>query len=130
MGGDDNSVQTSMTTMAREYMSDSFVTDSGSIIPMDSSSGAIHLTASCPPLGPALFEVEADAWGDSIWAVTGASPKSHRTALLLSSMRMLDCASSMRDVTKRVKFTYSFEAPVYHMPRMKVVQAAGNIYEL
>lgn len=50
---------------------------------MDNRSGAIHLMV------PALFTV--DAWADSASAVMEASPKSHRTALLLSSMRMLGC---------------------------------------
>ena len=85
-----------MTTMAREYMSDSFVTltavGAGSGFPsnMDSRSGAIHL------MEPALFTVEACA--DSASAVMDASPKSHRTAFLLSSMRMFGCTYIMSDV--------------------------------
>ena len=81
--------RTSMTTMAREYMSDSFVTltafGAGSGFPsnMDSRSGAIHL------MDPALFTVEACA--DSASAVMDASPKSHRTAFLLLSIRILGC---------------------------------------
>ena len=88
--------RTSMTTMAREYMSDSFVTltavGAGSGFPsnMDSRSGAIHL------MEPALFTVEACA--DSASAVMDASPKSHRTAFLLSSMRMFGCTYIMSDV--------------------------------
>lgn len=78
-----------MTTMAREYISDSFVTlitlGIGSGLPskMDNRSGAIHL------MDPALFTV--DACADSASAVMDASPKSHRTALLLSVMRMFGC---------------------------------------
>jgi hypothetical protein len=85
-----DAVRTSMTTMAREYMSDSFVTliteGAGSELAsnMESRSGAIHL------MDPALFTVEACA--DSASAVMDASPKSHSTALLLSLMRMLGCA--------------------------------------
>ena len=89
-------VRTSMTTMAREYMSDSFVTlfalGTGSGLPsnMDSRSGAIHL------MDPALFTV--DACADSASAVMDASPKSHRIALLSSSMRMLGCALSVSEM--------------------------------
>ena len=87
-----------MTTMAREYMSDSFVTltvlGAGSEFPsnMDSRSGAIHL------MDPALFTVEACA--DSASAVMDANPKSHRTALLSSLMRMLGCACLVSGVAK------------------------------
>ena len=88
--------------MAREYMSDSFVTlivavaaGSGFPSPMDSRSGAIHL------MEPALFTVEACA--DSASAVMDANPKSHRTAFLSSLMRMLGCAYYMSDaVTKHI----------------------------
>lgn len=79
-----------MTTMASEYMSDSFVTliteGAGSELAsnMESRSGAIHL------MEPALFTVEACA--DSASAVMDASPKSHSTALFLSLMRMFGCA--------------------------------------
>ena len=79
-------------------MSDSFVTLSelgaGSELPsnIDSRSGAIHL------IDPALFTVEACA--DSASAVMDASPKSHRTALLSSLMRMLGCACSVSNVVK------------------------------
>ena len=79
-----------MTTMAREYMSDSLVTLTArgacSELPsvMDNRSGAIHR------IEPALFTVEACA--DSASAVMDARPKSHRTAFLLSFMRMLGCA--------------------------------------
>ena len=91
-------VRTSMTTIEREYMSDSFVTlnalGDGSEVSsdMDNRSGAIHL------MDPALLTVEACA--DSASAVMDASPKSHRTALLLSSMRMLGCACSVSDGMK------------------------------
>ena len=89
-----------MTTIAREYMSDSFVTliasGTGSEFPsnMESRSGAIHL------MDPALFTV--DAWADSASAVMDASPKSHRIALLSLLMRMLGCARSVNEVVKRV----------------------------
>jgi len=89
-----------MTTMASEYMSDSFVTrnalGAGSEPPsiMDSRSGAIHL------IDPALFTV--DACADSASAVMDASPKSHRTAFLLLSMRMFGCACSVSDVRKHI----------------------------
>jgi len=94
--------RTSMTTMAREYMSDSFVTlialGAGSEFPsnIESRSGAIHL------MDPALFTVEACA--DSASAVMDASPKSHRTAFLLLSMRMLGCARVIviSDVVKHI----------------------------
>lgn len=121
-------VQTSMTTMAREYMSDSFVTlielGAGSEVPsnMDNRSGAIHL------IDPALFTV--DACADSASAVMDASPKSHRIALLLSPMRMLGCACSVSDVAQKMKFTYSFQVAVHHILRMKVAQATSNVYEL
>ena len=81
--------------MAREYMSDSFVTlivaVAGSGFPsvMDNRSGAVHL------MEPALFTVEACA--DSASAVMDASPKSHRTAFQLLLMRMLGCAYHMSD---------------------------------
>jgi len=88
-------------------MSDSFVTLSasgaGSEFPsvMPSRSGAIHLT------DPALFVVEAEACGDSASAVMDASPKSHRTAFLLLSMRMFGYACSVSDVRKHdfIEFT-------------------------
>lgn len=88
-----------MTTIAREYMSDSFVTltvSGGGSGPsnMDSRSGAIHL------MDPALFTVEACA--DSASAVIDASPKSHRTAFLSSLMRMFGCAYHMSDVVKHM----------------------------
>lgn len=96
--------QTSMTTMAREYMSDSLVTlialGAGSGLPsnIDRRSGAIHL------IDPALFTV--DACADSASAVMDASPKSHRIALLSSSMRMLGCTCSVCGVAKDMKLVY------------------------
>ena len=103
-----------MTTMAREYMSDSLVTLSmlgaGSGFPskMESRSGAIHL------MDPALFIVEACA--DSASAVMDARAKSHRTAFLVLLMRMLGCAYLMSGVVKRIffGFTYSFQITVHH----------------
>ena len=86
-----------MTTMAREYMSDSLVTltaGSGCPSKMDNRSGAIHL------MDPALFTVEACA--DSASAVMDASPKSHRTAFLLLSMRMFGCTYNISDVLKHI----------------------------
>lgn len=80
-----------MTTMAREYMSDSLVTltargaCSEDPSNKDSRSGAVHR------IEPALFAVEACA--DSALAVMDARPKSHRTAFSFSLMRMLGCAS-------------------------------------
>jgi hypothetical protein len=112
-----------MTTMAREYMSDSFVTltevGAGSELPsnIDSRSGAIHL------MDPALFTVEACA--DSASAVMDASPKSHRTALLLSSMRMLGCARSVSDavnVTREVHIRLSS----HHAPRLESEGSSGH----
>jgi len=103
-----------MTTMAREYMSDSFVTLSisgvGSGFPstMESRSGAIHL------MDPALLVVEACA--DSGSVVMDARAKSHRSAFLLLPMRMLGCACLMSGVVKRIflGFTYSFQIAVNH----------------
>ena len=96
--------RTSMTTMAREYMSDSFVApvESSSPSNMDSRSGAIHLMV------PASFTAEVEEC-DSVSAVMEASPKSHRTALLLLSMRTLGYVDHMSDSkTHSIKFTYSF----------------------
>ena len=81
--------------MAREYMSDSFVTlivkVASSEFPSNMSirSGAIHL------MEPALFTGEA--CDDSASAVMDASPKSHRTAFLSLLMRMLGCVYHMSD---------------------------------
>ena len=89
-----------MTTMAREYMSDSFVTLLGLGIGsefssnMDSRSGAIHL------MDPALFVVEACA--DSASTVIDVNPKSHRTAFSFLSMRMLGYACPISNTVKYI----------------------------
>ena len=98
MSGRSSVVRTSITTMAREYMSDSFVTlsglSAGSELPsnIESRSGAIHL------IDPAVSTGEA--CGDSASVVMDASPKSHKSVLLLSPMRMLGCACSVSNVVE------------------------------
>jgi hypothetical protein len=51
-------------------------------------------------MDPTLFTVEACA--ESASAVMDASPKSHRTAFPLLSMRMFGCASPMSDAVKLI----------------------------
>ena len=90
--------RTSRTTMAREYISDFFVTlimsCSGTPSNMSNRSGAIHL------MDPALFTGEA--CGDFASAVVDANPKSHRTAFLSLLMRMFGYTYRMSDAVKHI----------------------------
>ena len=86
--------------MAREYMSDSFVTlimrcmGSGSPSNMDNRSGAIHLIDS------GLFTGEGGA--EPMSAVMDHNPKSHRIAFLSLLMRICDYTYRMSDAVKHI----------------------------